>query len=172
MKYGLTVLAVFFSGALMADRVVGQAKFELPKNIELKTKEDYTKYQGTVVGAEKWMEETDLDQQTEKRQAINQFIVQWVAGSPTVTISLDESLAQLTEKNPDLLALYLASYSKYIIEHKNDPSNFNAARAALTSISKVYRKGINVYRNKRLEGLKDSIQIEEYIVRTLKINKT
>ena len=172
MKYGLTVLAVFFSGAFMAGRVVGQAKFELPKNIELKTKEDYTKYQGTVVGAEKWMEETDLDQQTEKRQAINQFIVQWVAGSPTVTISLDESLAQLTEKNPDLLALYLASYSKYIIEHKNDPSNFNAACAALTSISKVYRKGINVYRNKRLEGLKDSIQIEEYIVRTLKINKT
>jgi len=172
MKHGVAVLTVFLSGFLIFEQAAGQSKFELPKNIELKTKEDYTKYEHAVVSAEQWMEETDLDQQTEKRQAINQFIVQWVSGSPTVTISLDESLAQLTEKNPDLLALYLASYSKYIIEHKSDPSNFNAARAALTSISKVYRKGIDVYRNKKLEGLKDSTQIEEYIVRTLKITKT
>jgi hypothetical protein len=172
MKPGIIVFAVLLSGLIISGRSVGQSKFELPKNIELKTREDYSKYENAVVGAERWMEETDLDQETAKRQAINQFIVQWVAGSPTVTINLDESLAQLTEKNPDLLALYLASYSKYIIEHKNDPSNFNAARAALTSISRVYRKGIDVYRNKKLENLKDSIQIEEYIIRTLKISKT
>lgn len=172
MKQGIHLFIILLAIVFVAKQVIGQSKFELPKNIELKTREDYAKYEGTIIGAQKWMEETDLDQQMEKRRAINQFIVQWVSGSPTVIINLDESLTQLTEKNPDLLALYFASYSKYIIEHKSNPSHFNAARAALTSVSKVYRKGIDVYRSKKLESLKDSTQIEEYIVRTLKISKT
>jgi hypothetical protein len=172
MKKNILIFLFLFLALLSLDKSCAQAQFELPQQIQLKAREDYAKYETTVVDAAKWLERTDLDKDIGKRKKINDFIVQWVSGSPTVTISLDEPLARITEKNPDLLALYLASYSRYIIENKGSPNIFYATKAGLTSISLVYRKGIDVSRSKLLEKLKDSVQIEEYIVNTLKIPRT
>ena len=66
MKQGIHLFIILLAIVFVAKQVIGQSKFELPKNIELKTREDYAKYEGTIIGAQKWMEETDLDQQMGK----------------------------------------------------------------------------------------------------------
>ena len=60
----------------------GQTKFEVPQNVELKSKEDYSKDETTIIDAAKWLEETDLNKETEKRQQVNSFVIQWISGSP------------------------------------------------------------------------------------------
>src|SRR5579871_6789792 len=79
-----------------------QTKFEVPKNLELKTKEDYAKYEPTIVDAAKWLEETDLDKERNKRKDVNAFILEWVSGSPTVTVDIDQNLAKIYGKNTQL----------------------------------------------------------------------
>ena len=171
MKKNLVILVFLLLGLMSLDKSCAQSQFDLPQNIELKTKEDYAKYESTMIDASKWLESTDFDKDDEKRKRINDFVVKWVSGSPTVTINLDEPLAKLTEKNPDLLAIYIARYSRYMIENKTAPSNFYATKAALTAVSKAYKKGIDVSRSKLIEKLGDSTQIDGYIVSTLRIPK-
>jgi len=172
MKKNIAIPVFLFLTLWCLDKSCAQTQFDLPQQIQLKSKEDYARYETTVIGAAKWLESTDFDRYMDKRNQINDFIIKWVSGSPNVTVNLDEPLARLTEKNPELLALYVASYARYTLENKRSPSNFYATKAGLTSISNVYKKGIDVSRSKLLEKLKDNARIEEYILKTLRIPKT
>ncbi len=140
----------------------------------LNVKEDYSKYETDIINAAKWLEETDLDKETDKRQRVNAFVVKWVSGSPTVTVSIDEPLMRIVGGNPALLSIYVASYSRSVLENKASPNGFLAVKAGLLSVVKVYKKGIGVTRNRQLDKLarmdQDS-QIEDYILNMLKAQK-
>lgn len=75
--------------------MTSQTKFDLPQNIELKTDSDYAKYENDISSAAKWLEETDLNQETEKRKQIDTFIIKWVSGTPNVTVEMNQSLMKL-----------------------------------------------------------------------------
>ena len=168
----------FILPALMLQAVVlsktgsAQTVFSLPEKIQLNNREDYAKYEKVVIHAAIWLEQTDLDKEVEKRRDIDVFVIKWVSGTPAFTLNLDEPLSVLTEKNPELLALYIASYSRNFLENKNTASNFSATKAALKSIAIVYKKGIDVARNKQLEKLTKfttETQWNDFIITTMKI---
>ena len=168
--FPILISAVF----LFPSQGMSQPSFELPRNIRLDDKEDYAKYEKTMIAAAKWLEETDFDKDEEKRKQVNAFVIQWIAGSPSVTINLDQALARLIDRNPELLALYLASYSRNMLENKKTYNSFDATKAALLSIVKVYKKGINVSRSKEIEKLSKTIdqgQLDDYLINTLKMRR-
>lgn len=172
MKSKLAFKAVFLAAMVASKITVAQSSFALPQKIQLKEKEDYAKYEKVVIEAAIWLEQTDLDKDVEKRRDIDVFIIKWVSGTPAFTLNLDEPISVLTNKNPELLALYIASYSRNILENKSSASNFNATKAALKSISRVYRKGIDVSRNKQLEKLTKfttESQWNDFVIATMKI---
>src|SRR3984885_3974248 len=162
--------------ALSGPCIHGQAQgsFTVPENPVLNSKEDYAKYEGDIINAAKWLEETDLDKETDKRQQIDLFLGKWEAGSPTVTVSIDESVGKIVDRNPQFLFIYIASYSRNVLENKATPNTFQAVKAGVLSVLKVYKKGIGVSRNRQLEKLakmdQDS-QIDEYILDMLKVQK-
>lgn len=146
--------------------VQGQTTFEVPQNVELKSKEDYAKYENAIIDAAKWLEETDLNKEIDKRQKVNAFVMRWVEGSPTVNILITEKLIKICDKNTHLLGLYMASYSRYFLEHKGTATNLSAAKAGLLSIMIVYKKGINVTVNKEMDNLielTNENELDEYI---------
>lgn len=151
---------------------VAQTNFELPQNIELKTKDDYVKFEPTVVGAAKWLEETDLDKETDKRKQINSFILQWVTGTPTMNVDITEQLSKIYGKNSELIAVYLASYSSEFILNKSTATKFSGTKAGLISMMTVYKKGINISRSKEMEKLiKQTTEnkLDDYIHENFKI---
>ena len=167
-------LCLFLILPLLALRLPGlaQAAFELPKNIQLNAKEDYSKYEQTVIEAAKWLELTEMDKETDKRREIDQFIVKWTTGTPAVNIDIGETLYTLTKGNPELLALYLASYSRYSLENKGSAGKFSATKAGLLSIAAVYKKGISVARNRDMEKLVKLVsadKLDAYIEENFKI---
>ncbi|MES1222362.1 MAG: hypothetical protein ABUT20_43110 [Bacteroidota bacterium] len=147
----LLLCAALISSGLTS--TYAQSKFEVPQNAELKVKEDYVKYEPVMVDAAKWLEETDLDKEKDKRKQVNAFVLQWITGSPTVTVDLSERLAKLYGKNSELLAVYIASYAREFIENKTTATKFTAIRAGLVSMMNVYKKGIDISRSKELENL-------------------
>lgn len=164
MKSKLLISYAFFIFTSLS--AFSQNNFELPENIELKAAEDYARYESDIIKAAKWLEETDLDKETEKRKKISQFVVQWLTGSPNVSIELNEPLMDIFEDNPSFMVIYFASASKYILENQGTASKLNAAKAGLLSVLKVYQKKIGIKENKaikKLNGAYEKNNLDQYI---------
>jgi hypothetical protein len=161
----ILLATIFFPGESLA-----QTPFELPKNIELNTKNDYVTYESNLVNAATWLEQSDLDKEVEKRKDVNAFIIKYVTGTPNLTIDVNPALVKLTEKNIQLLTIYLASYAKYVIETKNPTTRIAAIKAALVSTINVYKKGIAVARNKEMEKIckMSDADLDKYILEKFK----
>lgn len=139
---------------------------DLPGKQELNVKEDYAKYESLVKDVADWLEETDLDKQTEVRQDANRFILIWTMGSPTVTIVLTDYLVGTMKKNPLFYPIYMASYARYCITNNSYQDKVAPLKAGLTAVAKVYKKGIAVKKTKALEKLVtvvDENKLDEYI---------
>jgi len=143
-----------------------QTNPDIPQNVELKSKEDYAKYETTIIKAAKWLEETDLNKEPGKRQQVNSFVIQWISGSPDITVDLTEQLGKVYGKNPQLLALYMAAYAGNFIENKDSATKFTATKAGLISIMNVYKKGIEITKSKEMDkliSLTSDNKLDDYI---------
>ncbi|MFN4314320.1 MAG: hypothetical protein ACK4E0_08510 [Chitinophagaceae bacterium] len=143
-----------------------QNNFELPSNVVLEAKEDYAKYETAMVDAAKWLEETDLGKEPDKRQEVNAFVLQWVSGSPTVSVEINEHLSKIYGKNIQLIGVYLASYCRHYIENKGTATKASATKAALTSMMNVYKKGIAIKKSKEMDKLikqAEEGKLDEYV---------
>lgn len=144
-----------------------QTVFEVPQNLELKTEADYARYEADVIKAAKWLEETDLDKEEEKRKRVNAFVLAWLTGTPKVSMTVNVGLINHTKDNTNLLGIYMASYARYCLEHTGALEK-DAKRFALESIAKVYQKKIGVKKNKLMEKLAKAIaegKLEEHVAK-------
>lgn len=164
MKTLVLSAIIFLSLVFPANELLAQSTFELPA-IELKTKDDYTKYEPTLIEATQWLETTDLDKEEDKRKKVNAFVVQYVSGTPAFSVEIGGGLMKLFEKNDQLMFLYLAGYARYALENKATPDKKKSITAGLGSMMTVYKKGIKISKNKEMEKvlkLSDS-ELENYI---------
>lgn len=161
-----TVAAALFS--LSTYHAQGQ---QLPEFPELKVAENYAAAESQVKDVADWLEETDLDKQEALRRRSNAFILEWVTGSPTVTMTITKDLLKVLDKNPHLAIIYMARYASYCITNKNNKDKLPPTQAGLTAIAKVYKKGIGVKKNKALDKLVSAIdqnQLDDYMVKHIK----
>src|SRR3982750_2044131 len=86
-------------------------EFQVPENIKLEKKEDYTVYEKDVIAAAKWLEATQVGKETEKRQKVNTFLLIWITGSPTVSLEINKFALDLTDKNPQLNMMFMAGFT-------------------------------------------------------------
>ena len=101
---------------LISTFVAGQ-NFEVPANYQFNTKEDYSRHEKDIIEATKWLQSTPLNEQKEKREQVSAFVIKWVNGSPTVNVELNSNILGFDEKNPGMLALYMAGSAKYVLEN-------------------------------------------------------
>ena len=171
MKQSLVCASLLFIFLFSGKFSFAQAAFELPQNIELNAKEDYTKYEPVVVEAAKWLEATDLDKDAQKRQEINDFVLQWVSGSSTVSVDITPQLSKIYGKNTQLIGIYLASYSRNFIENRSTATKLTAAKAGIISMMNVYKKDIRIIKNKEMDKLikfSDS-ELQAYVAEKFKL---
>ena len=140
MKQTIILTTLFLSAVLTSSNLFSQSSFELPDNMKLKTPEDYEKYEGTFIEASKWLENTDLDKEEAKRKSINAFVIEYITGSPTISLTIYPKIMDLTGKNTQLLTIYMASYGRYFLESKKTAEAKDCVKAALNSMMTVYKK--------------------------------
>jgi hypothetical protein len=122
--------------------------FEVPQ-MTLEKPEDYAKYEQDIIKAAKWLEATPIGQEKLKRALANKFILDWVEGSPTVTVQLLEFSGKLWNKNPDMLGLFVGAYARYALENNYDKDVVKSYTAATRSMINLYNLG-GVKKNKTL----------------------
>ncbi len=152
MKKIIAFIILLF--ALTPDaKLFAQTNFEVPSNVNLEKKEDYTKYETDIITAADWLEETPFNEQKDKRRKVNAFVAVWVLGSPTVTITMTSTLTDFDKKNTGMMVLYMAAYSKYVLKNNYSKDVKAAKTAALKSLIKVYTSGKGISRDKKMEKL-------------------
>jgi hypothetical protein len=127
--------------------------FEVPKDYKLKSQKDYVKYEPEVVKIADWLMRTPLATEPAKREAATQFILVWAQGTKDVVIELKQSIMNLSDANPQLGFIYMASFCKYAIQHKADFDKTQANFAALKDVIAKYEAEPTHKRDDDVENL-------------------
>ena len=158
----LTIIAciVFFTAKAFSQQ------FEVP-NATLNTKEDYVKYEKEVIAAVNWLETTPLGNEDDKRKLASAFVLQWITGSPTVTVSVGgDLLLKTTKKNPELLILFMGAYTRYSLQNNYDTSRVNGYIAGAKSMVALYKLGGKVKKDKVMDEMVKAVddgKLEDYV---------
>lgn len=151
---------------------VKSQNFEVPKDYVLVVADDYAKYEKDIIACANWMENSPLDKDIVKRTDVNTFFMKWLTGSPTVTVSINADLViQYTEKNPDLLMIFMAGWTRYSLENNYSQDQLKGYYEGYKSIINVYKKGIGIKKDKNLEKLIkmfDNGELENWIKENVK----
>jgi len=154
MKRLLLLIALFLSVCLCTYA----QDFEVPQNYILKEKGDYAKYQADVLKAIDWLQKTSWAGQAEKRKQVNGFLIEWMTGSPTVSIEIGSGVTKLADKNNNLLIVYMAGYTKYVLENASDSDKNRPKIAGVKAVLEKYKSDSSLKKDKALDKL---VQLEK-----------
>ena len=140
MKKKLITLCLFLtvSLALRAQDLV------IPQNLTLESHDDYMNTEKLVVQCIDWLQQTTFGEEKEERKKVQNFLLRWMSGSPTVTIQIKEGLIPLDK--PEILMAFMQGWTRYSLLHKKANSVVDCAMAGVEYALDVYNK------NKRYLG--------------------
>lgn len=136
------------------------------KDYKLEKKEDYAKYETDVINMYNWLLTTPIGAEPEKRKAINAFVIQWISGSPNVTIELSADIVTYMDCG-ECLTIFMGGWTKYALETKDFEGKVKGNLAGTEGVIEFYtlnKKALG--KNKEIEKLiqlKNDNKLENFI---------
>jgi len=134
--------------------------------IELKTKEDYIKYEEKFIDDYKWLINTPLGKDQQKRKEKNAFILQWVSGCPYIHVDISEKIVTYP-KCGECLMIFLGGWADYAIKTKEYDNKYKGNLIGTESVINFYKKNKSIIgKNKGVEKLiklQDQKKLNDYI---------
>lgn len=151
----------------MATGIAYSQTFTVPKNYKLKKDEDYAKYEKDIIACVNWLESTPVNENEDDRKAAYKFLLEWLTGAPNVSVAMDEKIVNFTEKNSDLLFIFMGGWTKHALQNPDDKSEVNGCVAGLKSVAAFYKKNEkNLKKDKNVIALQQRIDdgtLEEWV---------
>ncbi len=111
MKNILLLVFLAFSSS-----IVYSQDCEIPANVKLVDKEDYAPYHNLVVECVGWLESTPIKKEPRKRDQVNAFLIKWMTGTPTLSISYTMYHSEvISVDTKNLMVPFLGGWSRAII---------------------------------------------------------
>lgn len=133
----LSFLFIFLSSFSLFSQTVD---WETLENAELEEAEDFVKIDLQILKLIDWLGNHHLDHKD--RIKANSIFMRWITGSPSVTVNLDTYLMNYSKKNGDFLLLYMAGWSKYVLENQDKKEDtFGGSLAGVNFFLDFYEKG-------------------------------
>ena len=148
LSSAITGLILLFSSVVIAQ------DFKVP---ELPTtKDEFVKSEKDFIAATKWLESTALSKDHAARKKVNAWVIVWITNSPTVTETMYAGIIKPFDKNPDLLAVFMAGYGRYILENNYDGDAFKGNLAGIKAVINCVNLGGDLKKDKNLTKLLDA----------------
>lgn len=141
------VFLLFIS--LLLSVAANAQEFEVPADSPT-TKEEFIKTEKEMIAAATWLEATPIGTNMDKRIKVNAWVIAWISNSPTVTVEVRESIIKLFDKNPQLMAVFMAGYTKYCLENNYSKDVLQSNIAGIKSAITCYNLGGDVKKDKLL----------------------
>jgi hypothetical protein len=137
--------------------------------IQLEKKEDFNSTaDNAALQASNFLLSTPLEKDNLDRLKSLQYIIKWMSGTPDYGFTLDEQATKFAKKNDDLLGLYMAAMTKYVLENKADSKDekkikLNAVKLIIAYV-KVEKNKVKLNAElKRVIGAEEKGKLEEYL---------
>lgn len=109
--------------------------------IKLEKKEDYNNVaDDAALLAARFLFITPFDNKNVNRLKSLQYIIRWMTGTPDYNFTLDEQATKFAKKNDELLGLYMAAMTKFILENKADAKDQNKIKLHAVRLIIAYAK--------------------------------
>ena len=142
-------------------------KFSDLEKIPLKEKGDYMKVESELLDASDYLLNKPLDKDDVSRYYAIQFIMRWMEGTPDYTFSINSEVTQISKKNDELMAIFFAAMTKYVLENKENANDEKIVRKQSLIMVLEYienpkfvikqDKNIKKYINAKNEGKLDEV---------------
>lgn len=158
----LTVVVLFTSTLF-----VSAQEFQVPTNYTLEKEEDFIKYEKDIIDCIRWMEDTPLNQQTEKRKEASAFFIKWLIGAPQVSVEISSDIVNFADTNPMLLIIFMGGWTDMVLanpEYRQDRIKGNMA--GLESVISFYKKGNGIKKDKNVDKyikLQSKGELEKFV---------
>jgi hypothetical protein len=109
--------------------------------IKLETKEDFNPTANdAALQASAFLLSSPLVKNNIDRLKSLQYVIKWMSGTPEYTFTLDEQATKFAKKNDDLLGLYMAAMTKFVLENKADSKDQNKIKLNAVKLIIAYAK--------------------------------
>jgi hypothetical protein len=155
---------------VMLCAAVKAQSFEVPE-FDTQSPDDYARYEKDIIACANWLEETPLDQEPVKRRAANAFLIKWLSGTKDVTVSINSEITRYSDKNPQLLVLFMTGWCRYALQNDHSKDQLRGCYEGIKSMIVVYKKGVGVKKDRLMENLVkvfDHGDLEKWIKENIK----
>lgn len=116
MKYFVFISILFFSTSAGFSQIL--PKFE---KIPLENKEDFnSEANDAALAAANYLLNTPIEKESFARLRCQKYLMEWMSGSPDYSFVIDEVAMKISGKNSDLLLVFLACMTKFVLENEED----------------------------------------------------
>lgn len=112
-------------------------KSPVPTNASFEDKEAYAKYQEDFLACLDWMVKTPMNQYPRQRAKTSAWMLEWMIGTPTVSLELKGDVVNIGKKNSEFLLIYMAGSAQYMIEN-NSKDQAAASLAGVNTVIEMY----------------------------------
>jgi hypothetical protein len=130
----------------------GTANGKEEVDLTMETPEDYERLAPLAMKIFDWLYQSPVGQEAEKRQQFNAFLLQWVSGTPTVSIMISEEIVPYM-KDVECLMIFMGAYSKHALQAEKQDAT-DATYYATQQVLDFYDRNKKALgRNKEIEKL-------------------
>ena len=98
-------------------------------SLKLEKKEDYTaEVNNAALQAATTLLQLPLQRDNPERVDAFAFLMRWMSGSPDFNFDIDETATAISKTNEDLLVVYLASMSQYVLQNREMAADKKAVK--------------------------------------------
>jgi hypothetical protein len=109
--------------------------------IKLEKKEDYDSVaDGAALQAADYLFSTPMEKNSLDRLVSLRYIIKWMSGTPAYNFTLDAQATKFAKKNDDLLGMYMAAMTKFVLENKADSKDQNKIKLSAVKMIINYAK--------------------------------
>ena len=151
----------------LASFVLFAQDFEIPENYSLEKAEDYAPYEEDIMNCFEWLMETPVNEQEDKRQEANKFMLTWMMGSPSISVEISEKIVTFMGSSPKLLIIFLGGWTNYALANDHSEDKLEGTKAGIEAIIDFYtknRKALSKDKNvEKYVKMKKAGTLDDYI---------
>ncbi len=138
------------------------------QSIQFNTKGDYKKHEAKIAECASYLLQVPLHDKNPNRLYAMQLLLKWMTGTPDYTFHIDESIGKVIKKEEAMLGIYMASMTKFVLEHKDKSKDQNEIKLqAVKTLLNYCRNSSNKVELtkdiKRMIEADDNGQLQQYL---------
>lgn len=131
----ITILLLLFACTLFSGL---HAQSITVPNYKFDKDEDFKKYEPQILECINWLNSQPMTVEPEKRKAAEKFILEWIIGTPDVSVELNTNTVNFSSSSANLIVYYFAGAAKYILDGGEKDNKVKITAAGLRNVIAIH----------------------------------